>query len=85
MEDIKLFNLPEQTRKIIEPFLLDILTYCKEDIVSIYVTGSAVTKDFLAKHSDINILIIVKETKVPFLISLQLWANVTGKREYMPR
>ncbi|GIK14831.1 MAG: hypothetical protein DYG83_07370 [Candidatus Brocadia sp. AMX2] len=80
MEDIKLFNLPEQTRKIIEPFLLDILTYCKEDIVSIYVTGSAVTKDFLAKHSDINILIIVKETKVPFLDFIATLGKRYGKK-----
>lgn len=80
MEDFKLSNLPEQTRKILESFLMDILTHYKEDVVSMYVIGSAVTKDFLAKYSDINTLIIVKETKVPFLDFIATLGKRYGKK-----
>ncbi|MEP9411692.1 MAG: hypothetical protein HRF42_09865 [Candidatus Brocadia sp.] len=80
MEDIKLSNLPEQTRKIIEPFLLEILAHYKKDVVSVYVVGSAVTKDFLTKHSDINTAIIVKETNVPFLDFIATLGKHYGKK-----
>lgn len=80
MEDIKLSNLPEQTRKIIEPFLLEILTHYKKDVVSVYVVGSVVTKDFLTKYSDINTAIIVKETNVPFLDFIATLGKHYGKK-----
>lgn len=80
MEDIKISNLPEQTRKIVKSFLLDILTHCKEDIVSIYVIGSAVTKDFHTKYSDINTLVVVKETKAPFLDFIATLGKHYGKK-----
>jgi len=63
MEDLKLSNIPPNIQTIIEPFLLDVLTNYKENIISIYIIGSAVTKDFHPKYSDINTLIVVKENK----------------------
>ena len=63
MENLKLSNIPAQIQQIIEPFLLDILANYKEDVNSIYIIGSAVTKDFHEKYSDINTLFVVKEIK----------------------
>lgn len=80
MEDLKLSNLQEQTKNIIEPFLLDIVTHHKEDIFSIYVIGSAVTKDFNVKHSDINTLIVVKAIKVPFFDFIATLGKRYGKK-----
>jgi len=80
MEDLKLTNLSDQTQKIIEPFLVDILTHCKEDISSIYVIGSAVTKDFHPKYSDINTVIVVKAIKVPFFDFIATLGKRYGKR-----
>ncbi|MCF6157552.1 MAG: hypothetical protein E3K32_03045 [wastewater metagenome] len=65
MEELILSHIPEEVKKIIEPFFLDILSHCKGDVVSLYITGSAVTRDFREKYSDINTVIIVKEIKVP--------------------
>ncbi len=81
MEDLKLSDPSEQARGTIEPFLRDILTHCKEDIISIYVIGSAVTKDFHPKYSDINTLIVVKETKVAFLDFIAALGKRYGKKK----
>lgn len=80
MEDIKIANLPEPAQKNIEPFLLDILSHCREDIISIYVIGSAVTKDFHPKYSDINTLLVVKEIKVPLFDFIATLGNRYGKK-----
>ncbi len=80
MEDLKLANLSEQTQKSIEPFLLDVLTNHREDIVSIYIIGSAVTGDFHAKYSDINTLLVVKSIKVPFFDFIATLGKRYGKR-----
>ncbi|TVM01026.1 MAG: hypothetical protein CV087_12160 [Candidatus Brocadia sp. WS118] len=80
MEDLTLTNLSDQTHKILEPFLRDILGHCKEDIISISVIGSAVTKDFHPKHSDINTLIVVKEIKVSFFDFIATLGKRYGKK-----
>lgn len=80
MENIKTANLSEHAQKNIEPFLLDILNHCKEDVVSIYVIGSAVTKDFHPKYSDINTLLVVKEIKVPLFDFIATLGKRYGKK-----
>ncbi|MDN3514588.1 MAG: hypothetical protein NG747_09320 [Candidatus Brocadia sp.] len=80
MEALKLNHLSEQTKKIVEPFLIDILTHSKEDIISIYIIGSAVTKDFHPKYSDINTVIVVKTTKVPFFDFIATLGKRYGKK-----
>lgn len=81
MEDLKLSDLSEQVRGIAGPFFLDILTHCKEDIISIYLIGSAATKDFHPKYSDINTLIVVKETKIAFLDFIAALGKRYGKKK----
>jgi len=76
-----LSNLSSETQKVIGPFLSDILKSHKEDIISIYVIGSAVTKDFHAKYSDINTLIVVKEIKIPFFDFIAALGKRYGKRK----
>ncbi|HHT9129793.1 MAG TPA: hypothetical protein ACFYEC_02885 [Candidatus Brocadiaceae bacterium] len=80
MEDIKLSSLSEQTQKIIQPFLTDILSHYKEDIIAIYIIGSAVTRDFHAKYSDVNTLIVVKENKIPFFDFIATLGKRYGKK-----
>ena len=81
MEDLKLANIPAQTQNIIEPFLKDILTNHKEDIISIYIIGSVITKSFNAKHSDINTLIVVRESKVTFFDFIAALGKNYGKKK----
>lgn len=81
MEDLKLSNVPPNIQTIIEPFLLDVLTNYKENIISIYIIGSTVTKDFHAKYSDINTLIVVKENKIPFFDFIATLGKRYGKKK----
>jgi len=81
MEDLNLSHLSEETQKRTEPFLLDILSHCKEDIISIYVIGSAVTRDFDIKHSDINTSIIVKDVKVSLFDFIASLGKRHGKKK----
>jgi predicted nucleotidyltransferase len=81
MDDLKLSNLPAHVQTVIEPFLKDILTKCKEDIISIYITGSAVTKDFHPKYSDINTVIVVKGIKFPFYDFIASLGKRYGKKK----
>ena len=81
MEDLKLSNIPAQAQTVIEPFLKDILANYKEDIISIYIIGSAVTKGFHAKYSDINTLIVVKGIKIPFYDFIASLGKRYGKKK----
>lgn len=81
MEDLKLSNLPAQAQTVIEPFLKGILANYKEDIISIYITGSAVTKGFHAKYSDINSLIVVKGIEIPFYDFIASLGKRYGKKK----
>ncbi|MEK6738644.1 MAG: hypothetical protein AABY74_08260 [Planctomycetota bacterium] len=80
MENLNLSQIDIQAGKVIEPFFADIINHCKEDIVSMYVTGSAVTKDFHPKSSDINTLIIVKTIKISFFDFIALMGKRYGKK-----
>lgn len=80
MENLNVSQIATQAGKIIEPFFADILNHCKEDIVSMYVIGSAVTKDFHPKYSDINTLIIVKTIKISFFDFISLMGKRYGKK-----
>src|SRR4030065_169202 len=84
MDDLKLSNLPAHVQTVIEPFLKDILAKCKEDIISIYIIGSAVTKDFHPNYSDINTVIVVKDIKIEKDdIRLQCERELKGKLQHL--
>lgn len=80
MENLNVSQIDAQAGKTIELFFSDALNHCKEDIVSMYVIGSAVTKDFHPKHSDINTLIIVKTVKISFFDFIALMGKRYGKK-----
>ena len=81
MENLNLSYLPAEIKKNVASFFLDILSHHKENIVSIYLTGSAITKDFDVKHSDINTLIVVKEIKVTFFDFIASLGKQYGKKK----
>lgn len=83
MENLNLSYLSAEIKKNVESFFLDILSHHKENIVSIYLTGSAITKDFDVKHSDINTLIVVKEIKVTFFDFIASLGKQYAKKSYM--
>lgn len=80
MDDLKFSNIPAQAQTAVEPFLKDILANYKEDIISIYIVGSAATKSFHAKYSDINTVIVVKEIRIPFYDFIASLGKRYGKK-----
>lgn len=80
MDELKLSHITVEARKTIEPFFRDILSHNKEDVVSFYLIGSAVTRDFNPKYSDINTLILVKEIKMPFFDFISTLGRRYGKK-----
>ncbi len=81
MENLKFTNISPHIQKIAEPFFLDILSQHKDDIISLYIIGSAVTRDFHTVHSDINTLIVVKDVQIPFIDFLATLGKRYGKRK----
>ncbi|GAB62430.1 MAG: hypothetical protein DWB56_10115 [Candidatus Jettenia sp.] len=81
MESFVLSNMPVEAQKVIEPFFQDILSHGKENIISVYVIGSAVTRDFHTKYSDINTLIVVKEIKISFFDFISTLGKRYGKKK----
>ncbi|MFO0794020.1 MAG: hypothetical protein U0586_08140 [Candidatus Brocadiaceae bacterium] len=81
MENLKFTNISSHIQKIAEPFFLDILLHHKDDVISLYIIGSAVTRDFHPAHSDINTLIIVKDVQIPFIDFLATLGKRYGKRK----
>ncbi len=81
MENLKFTNISPHIQKIAEPFFLDILSQHKDDIISLYIIGSAVTGDFHTVHSDINTLIVVKDVQIPFIDFLATLGKRYGKRK----
>jgi hypothetical protein len=80
MENLTFTNISPQIQKIVEPFFVDILSHHKDDIISLYIIGSAVTRDFHTVHSDINTLVVVKDVQIPFIDFLATLGKRYGKR-----
>ncbi|MBV6518719.1 MAG: hypothetical protein DCC43_06425 [Candidatus Brocadia sp.] len=81
MQDFTLTNLSDQVKKTLEPFLRDIFGHCKEDVLSLYVIGSAVTKDFHPRHSDINTLLVVNQVNIPLFDYIAILGKRYGKKK----
>ncbi|TRZ48975.1 MAG: hypothetical protein D4S01_09470 [Dehalococcoidia bacterium] len=62
MENLKnLGRLDPQARKIIEPYLNELLKIHQDNIVSIFVCGSAAEADYIHKLSNINLFVILEK------------------------
>ncbi len=60
----ELFNLerlPDEVKKKVVPYLQNLFEVHNENIISVFVYGSAAGKDFVPKRSDINLLIVFRQ------------------------
>lgn len=55
-------NLPEKLTRIIEDFSRELKTIYKDDLVSVILYGSGASGEFMDKHSNLNLLVILKDT-----------------------
>ena len=73
-------NLTDEVANKFKPFLNEVLSNYEEKIESIHVVGSALTKDFDSKASDINSVIVLKKMDLKFLSFLAPLGNKYGKK-----
>ena len=81
MEELRLSDIPENTKQIVEPFFMDIISHSRENINSLYLIGSVVTTDYNIKYSDINTLIVVKQIEIPFFDFVATLGKRYGKKK----
>ncbi len=60
-ELVNLASLPQQVRKIVEPYSLGMIKLHGDNLKTIIVYGSSTGKDFIAGKSNINLLFVFKE------------------------
>jgi len=60
-ELVNLERLPDEVKKRVVPYLQNLFDVHNENIVSVFVYGSAAGKDFVPKRSDINLLIVFRQ------------------------
>ncbi|MGB9797023.1 MAG: hypothetical protein ACPLPS_06925 [bacterium] len=62
-----LTNLPRKARDELKSFCLGLKETLGENLSGLIIYGSVLRDDYLPNHSDINILVLVKEVRVPDL------------------
>ena len=60
-ELVNLEKLPDEVKKKVVPYLQNLFEIHNENIVSVFVYGSAAGRDFVPKRSDINLLIVFRQ------------------------
>ncbi len=74
-------NLNNEAAVRFKPFLDEILNNYKEEIHSIYIIGSALTKDFDPKQSDINSIFVLNRMDLKFLELVAPLGKKYGKKK----
>ena len=73
-------DLRNEVNEKIKPFFDEILNNYTDNVHSLYVTGSALTKDFDPKLSDINSVIVLKKMDLKFLELIAPLGKKYGKK-----
>lgn len=60
-------RLPRKTKEELKRFCLALKELLQDDLLGLILYGSILREDYLPKHSDVNILVLVKEIDVPLL------------------
>ena len=66
-ELINLEKVPEEVRKLVEPYAKNLIELLGDNICSIAMFGSATGKDFILKKSNVNLLVVLKEIELAHL------------------
>ncbi len=77
-------NLNNEAAVRFKPFLDEILNNYKEEIHSIYIIGSALTKDFDPGQSDINSVFVLNRMDLKFLELVAPLGKKYGKKRSPP-
>ena len=84
-ELVNLASLPQQVKKIVEPYSRDMINLHGDNLETIIVYGSSTGKDFIPGKSNINLLLVFKDLELTSLkMSLKLVAKGRKKRIIAP-
>lgn len=72
-------NLPKKSKRIIAEFIRELETIYKDALVSVILYGSAARGEFIERHSNLNLLVILKDTEVD---KLALATDLVNKAEF---
>jgi predicted nucleotidyltransferase len=85
MESLRFDSVRQDVRKLIEPYLKNLLGLHGDNIISIVLYGSATGEDFSPKSSDVNLLVVFNELAFPQLNkSLKLISSGISRRIAAP-
>lgn len=86
LSKIDTLSIPEEVRKDLKIFVSQIVSFYKEDLLSIIAFGSSVTGDYMEKTSDLNLLVIYSDLNIADLSTVagiaRKWLR---KRNFSPR
>ena len=84
MPDLTLNALPDEAATVFRPFAEELLARFSGDLLSISVTGSCITGDFIHGVSDINSVLVLAKAGVPELDVLASLSRFKKKRIRVP-
>lgn len=76
---MKELNLPPKFKNILDNFCREVRDFYPEDLVSIILYGSAASGEFVQEHSNLNLLIVLNNTR---LENLKLASNLINKWQF---
>lgn len=60
-------NLPEKIKKTLQDFMQRLKNIYGDDLISVILYGSVSSGEFIARHSNINLLVVLNDTSIPHL------------------
>lgn len=78
--DLKLEGLPREAAAAIEAFAGGLVERLGENLICLAITGSVLTPDYIAKRSDINSVIVVRDLGMELLEALAALGKSHGKK-----
>ncbi len=77
-------NLPQRVKSTIDDFTKKLWDVYGDDLISIILYGSVARGEFIAKHSNINLLVILKDTSLDSLSKISKIINAPRFRTLNP-
>ena len=77
---MKEMNLPNNVKKVIDEFVKNLDSVYGDNLISVMLYGSAASGEYTLKHSNVNMMIILKDTSLDNLAKISQFIN---KRKFM--
>lgn len=72
---MKEMNLPNKVKKVINEFVKNLESVYGDSLISVVLYGSAASGEYMLKHSNVNMMIILKDTSLDNLAKISQFIN----------